>query len=138
MADQGEAKTKTIGFLPVEKVQTLPGWDEYSDKSSKLAHLRTETQKAKNSVRDALKLRLNENDDIDFVTEGDRIRVLRVFRKKHQGRRTLDLSSSFSEQPFEGPLETKGISDGPEEVISNNLDPVTDRLLAMMKEKAQR
>jgi hypothetical protein len=39
MADQGEAKTKTIGFLPIEKVQTLPGWDEYVDKSSKLAAL---------------------------------------------------------------------------------------------------
>ena len=51
MADQGEAKTKTIGFLPIEKVQTLPGWDEHSNKSSKLAHLRTETQKAKNSVK---------------------------------------------------------------------------------------
>src|SRR5690349_2571130 len=55
MADQNEAKTKTIGFLPVEKVQTLNGWDEYADKSTKLSVLRTETQKAKNSVRDALK-----------------------------------------------------------------------------------
>ena len=81
MADQGEAKTKTIGFLPIEKVQTLPGWDEYVDKSSKLAALRTETQKAKNSVREALKQRLDENNEIDFATEGDRIRVLRVFRK---------------------------------------------------------
>ena len=100
MADQGEAKTKTIGFLPIEKVQTLPGWDEYVDKSSKLAALRTETQKAKNSVREALKQRLDENNEIDFATEGDRIRVLRVFRKLHQGRRTTDLSSSFREQPL--------------------------------------
>jgi hypothetical protein len=45
MADQYEAKTKTIGFLPKEKVQTLKGWDEYVDKSSKLSILRTETQK---------------------------------------------------------------------------------------------
>jgi len=51
MADQNEAKTKTIGFLPIEKVQTLNGWDEYADKSTKLSVLRTETQKAKNSVR---------------------------------------------------------------------------------------
>ena len=71
MADQNEAKTKTIGFLPIEKVQTLNGWDEYADKSTKLSVLRTETQKAKNSVRDALKDRLNENDAIDFVVEGD-------------------------------------------------------------------
>jgi hypothetical protein len=135
MADQGEAKTKTIGFLPIEKVQTLKGWDEYADKSSKLSILRTETQKAKNSVRDALKQRLNENDDIDFISEGDRIRVLRVFRKQQQGRRrTLDLSSSFHEQPFEGP-ETENISDAAEEAIPNNLDPVTERLLAMMREK---
>ena len=63
--------------------------------------LRTaETQKAKNSVREALKQRLDENNEIDFATEGDRIRVLRVFRKLHQGRRTTDLSSSFREQPF--------------------------------------
>jgi hypothetical protein len=32
MADQIEAKTKTIGHLPIEKVQTLKGWDEYVDK----------------------------------------------------------------------------------------------------------
>ena len=136
MADQGEAKTKTIGFLTIEKVQTLPGWDEYVDKSSKLAALRTETQKAKNSVREALKQRLDENNEIDFATEGDRIRVLRVFRKLHQGRRTTDLSSSFREQPFSGSLEPSGVTDLAEE--PNNLDPVTERLLAMMKEKAQR
>ena len=41
MADQNEAKTKTIGFLPIEKVQTLKGWDEYIAKSSKLSVLRT-------------------------------------------------------------------------------------------------
>jgi hypothetical protein len=60
MADQSEAKTKTIGYLPLEKVQTLKGWDEYVDKSSKLSVLRTETQRAKNYVSDALKQRLNE------------------------------------------------------------------------------
>ena len=95
MADQNEAKTKTIGFLPIEKVQTLKGWDEYIAKSSKLSVLRTETQKAKNSVRDALKQRLNENNDIDFVAEGDRIRVVRVFRKQQQQRRTRSAFSWF-------------------------------------------
>jgi len=99
MADQNEAKTKTIGFLPIEKVQALKGWDEYIDKSSKLSVLRTETQKAKNSVRDALKQRLNENNDIDFVAEGDRIRVVRVFRKQQQQRRTRSLDLSSSECP---------------------------------------
>ena len=138
MPDQGEAKTKTVGFLPIEKVQTLPGWDDYLDKSIKLAALRTETQKAKNTVRRALKLRLNENDDIDFATEGDKIRVFRVFRKQHQGRRTLDLSSSFQEQPFERSSEPKATPVGLEETISNNLDPVTERLLTLMREKGQR
>jgi hypothetical protein len=33
--------------------------------------LQTEIQKAKNSVRDALKQRLNENGGIDFVVEGE-------------------------------------------------------------------
>src|SRR5262249_1081327 len=77
MADENEAKTKTktIGFLPIEKVQTLKGWEEYVDKSTKLSALRTEAQKAKNSVRDALKERLGENGDMDFAVEGDRIRV---------------------------------------------------------------
>jgi len=135
MSDQGEAKTKTVGFLPIDKVQTLPGWDDYLDKSIKLAALRTETQKAKNTVRQALKLRLNENDDIDFASEGDKIRVFRVFRKQHQ---TLDLSSSFREQPVERSSEPKGIPVGLEETISNNLDPVTERLLTLMREKGQR
>jgi hypothetical protein len=139
MADQGEAKTKTIGFLPIDKVQTLEGWVEYADKSSKLSILRTETQKAKNSVRDALKQRLNEN-DIDFVTEGDRIRVFRAFRNQ-QGRRTksLDLSATFREQGLR-PLETNGWSYKTEEGTSGqtpepNLDPVTERLMAIMREK---
>ena len=106
MADQNEAKTKTIGFLPIEKVQTLKGWDEYLDKSTQLSTLRTEAQKAKNAVRDALKERLNDYGDIDFVGEGDRIRVFRVFRRQ-QARRTrlLDLSASFREQPLEGKAE---------------------------------
>jgi hypothetical protein len=110
MADQIEAKTKTIGYLPIDKVQTLKGWDEYVDKSSKLSVLRTEAQKAKNSVRDALKERLNEHGDIDFVGEGDRIRVFRVFRKQQPARRmrSPDLSSSFSEQPLEGAADANG------------------------------
>src|SRR5438093_13787566 len=111
MADQNEAKTKTIGFLPIEKAQSLRGWDEYIDKSTELSVLRTEAQKAKSAVREALKESLNENGDIDFVGEGDRIRVFRIFRKQQQRRQTrsLDLSSSFREQPLEGRLETKGL-----------------------------
>jgi hypothetical protein len=145
MPDQNEAKTKTIGFLPIEKVQTLKGWDEYVDRSSKLSILQTETQKAKNSVRDALKQRLNENGGIDFVVEGDRIRVVRVFRKEQQVRRTrsLDLSASFREQWLEAPSETNGRSDKTEECSTSdetaepipNLDPVTERLMAIMREK---
>jgi hypothetical protein len=138
MADQNEAKTKTIGYLPIEKVQTLNGWDVYLDKASKLSTLRTETQKAKNSVRDALKQRLNEDGDIDFATEGDRIRVFQVFRRQQPGRRTrsLDLSSSFREQPLEGPSEAKDQSNEPEEGTAN-IDPVTERLLAIMREKRE-
>jgi hypothetical protein len=154
MADQNEAKTKTIGFLPIEKAQSLRGWDEYIDKSTELSVLRTEAQKAKNAVRDALKERLNENGDIDFVGEGDRIRVFRVFRKQQQGRRTrsLDLSSSFREQPLEGKTETnshdEGVCEETEASTPNlnsiteeaaaTLDPVTERLMAIMREKGQR
>ena len=75
MMIQNEAKTRTIGYLPIEKVQALKGWADYLDKSNKLSGLRTETQKAKNAVRDALKQRLNETGEIDFAAEGDRIRV---------------------------------------------------------------
>ena len=156
MEDQNEAKTKTIGFLPIEKVQTLKGWEEYVDKSTKLSALRTEAQKAKNSVRDALKERLSENGDMDFAVEGDRIRVFRVFRKQQQGRRTraLDLSSSFREQRLEREAEAKGQSDdrgvceesedvtphlnAMTEEAAASLDPVTERLLVLMREKGQR
>jgi hypothetical protein len=156
MADQNEAKTKTIGYLPLEKVQVLRGWDEYVDKSTKLSVLRTEAQKAKNCVRDALKERLNENGDIDFTGEGDRVRVFRVFRKQRQGRRTrlLDLSSSFGEQPSERKMETNGHSEDADvcepsnqstdnvnlttDDAAANLDPVTERLMAIMREKGQR
>jgi len=138
MADQNEAKTKTIGFLPIEKVQILKGWDEYVEKSTKLSVLRTEAQRAKNSVRDALKERLNEDGDMDFVVEGDRIRVLRVFRKQQQGRRarSLDLSSSFREQD-----ETEGVTPNLNPVTEEaaaNLDPVTERLVTLMRGKGQR
>ena len=139
MADQNEAKTKTIGFLPIEKVQTLKGWDEYVEKSTKLSVLRTEAQRAKNSVRDALKERLNEDGDM-----------------QQQGRRTrsLDLSSSFREQPLKGKTETNsecdnaGVSDETEGAATNLnpvpeeaaaiLDPVTERLVTLMREKGQR
>jgi|SRR5262249_1438569 hypothetical protein len=142
MADQDEARTKTIGYLPMEKVQTLSGWDEYLDKSTRLSILRTETQKAKNSVRDALKQRLNEKGDIDFAADGDRIRVFQVLRKQ-QGRRmrTLDLSSSFGEQPIEVGTEANGrgeteqcVPDG----AAATLDPITDRLTTLMRQKMGR
>jgi hypothetical protein len=154
MADQNEAKTKTIGFLPIEKVQTLRGWEEYVDKSTKLSALRTEAQKAKNSVRDALKERLGESGDMDFAVEGDRIRVFRVFRKQQQGRRTraLDLSSSFREQRLEreakGQCDDREVCDETEDVTPHlnpiteeaaaSLDPVTERLMVLMREKGQR
>jgi hypothetical protein len=151
MADQNEAKTKTIGYLPIEKVQTLKGWDEYLDKSTQLSVLRTEAQKAKNGVRDALKERLNDYGDIDFVGEGDRIRVFRVLRKQHARRtRSLDLSASFREQPLEGKANSQ-YADACEESddatpnanpiteeAAATLDPVTERLMAIMREKGQR
>jgi hypothetical protein len=136
MADQNEAKTRTIGYLPIEKVQTLQGWNEYLEKSTQLSSLRIETQRAKNSVRDALRQRLNEECEIDFVADGDRVRVYRVFRKQQQGRRTrsLDLSSSFREEPLDGTPETNGLPfDAPA-----NLDPVTERLTALIRQKMVR
>jgi hypothetical protein len=138
MADQDEAKTRTIGYLPIEKVQTLKGWNEYQEKSTRLSSLRVETQRAKNSVRDALKQRLNEKCEIDFVADGDRVRVFQVFRKQQQGRRTrfLDLSSSFREEPFEGTLKTSGPP--PSDEFPANLDPLTERLTSLMREKMVR
>jgi hypothetical protein len=143
MADQEAAKTRTIGYLPIEKVRSLPGWDEYLDKSTKLSILRTETQKAKNSVRDDLKQRLSEKGDIDFVAEGDRIRVFQVFRKQPQVRRirTPDLSSSFCEQPLVetqmngGPGETE---QGIPEDCAPALDPITERLTTLMRDRMGR
>jgi hypothetical protein len=93
---------------------------------------------------------------MDFAVEGDRIRVFRVFRKQQQGRRTkiLDLSSSFREQQLERKAEPKGQSDDQrvcdeaEDAMPNlnpmtdepaaSLDPVTERLMALMREKGQR
>ncbi len=153
MAEQNEAKTKTIGYLPIEKVQTLKGWDEYLDKSTKLSVLRAEAQQAKNCVRDALKERLNEQGDIDFAGEGDRVRIFRVFRRPQSRRtRTLDLSAAFREQPVGAAAEAKGDDPGlseqaeaptpeasaAEEAAPATLDPVTERLLAIMQEKMQR
>jgi hypothetical protein len=145
MADQEAAKTRTIGYLPIEKVRSLAGWDEYLDKSTKLSILRTETQKAKNSVRDDLKQRLSEKGEIDFVAEGDRITVFQVFRKQPQVRRTRtpDLSSSFCEQPLietgsemnGGPSETE--QDIPED-CAPTLDPITERLTTLMRHKMGR
>jgi hypothetical protein len=140
MPDQNEAKTRTIGYLPIEKVQTLQGWDEYLDKSTKLSALRTETQQAKNFVRDVLKQRLNEKGDIDFAAEGDRIRVFQVFRKQQQGRRTRtpDLSSSFQERSLEGGSETNGAGETKQCIPQVTLDPVTERLTTLMRQKMGR
>ena len=134
-----EAKTKNIGYLPIERVQTLKGWDEYQDKSIKLSVLRTETQKAKNCLREVLKERLNESGEIDFVTEGDRIRVFRVFRKQQLGRRakSLDLSSSLREETDDAEQPTVSL-DPTTEKFSANLDPVTERLMTIMKAKTER
>ena len=143
MADREAVKTRTIGYLPIERVRGLASWDEYLEKSTKLSILRTETQKAKNAVRDNLKQRLSETGDIDFVAEGDRIRVFQVFRKQPQVRRTRtpDLSSSFSEQPFEVGSETNGLRETeqcvPDDVVAT-LDPITDRLTTLIRQKMER
>jgi|SRR5262245_38631287 len=137
MADQDEARTRSIGYLPIEKVQTLQGWTEYLQKSAQLSSLRIEAKKAKNSVKDALRERLNEQGEIDFVTDGDRVRVFQVFRKPQQGRRTrsLDLSSSFREEPSEG---TSGKNGPPVDELHANLDPLTERLTSLLREKMVR
>jgi hypothetical protein len=137
MSDQEDAKTRSIGYLPMEKVQTLAGWNEYLEKSTRLSSLRAETQKAKNSVKDALRQRLNEKCEIDFATDGDRVRVFRVFRKQQQKRRTrsLDLSSSFREEPSVGASETNGL---PSDEFPANLDPLTERLTSLLREKMVR
>jgi len=135
MSDQDEARTRTIGYLPLEKAQTLKGWDEYLEKSTRLSSLRVETQRAKNSVRDALKQRLNETCEIDFATDGDRVRVFQVLRKP-TGRRTRspDLSSSFREEPSAGTSGANVLSaDAPAD-----LDPVTERLTALIRQKMVR
>ena len=140
MADQDEAKTRTIGYLPIEKVQTLQGWDEYLDKSTKLAALRTETQRAKNFVKDALKQRLNQEGDIDFSAEGDRIRIFQVFRKQQQGRRTRtpDLSSSFQERSLEVESGMNGAGETNQCIPQVTLDPVTERLTTLLRQKMGR
>ena len=143
MANQEAAKTRTIGYLPIEKVRSLAGWDEYLEKSNKLSILRTETQKAKNSVRDDLKQRLSEKGEIDFVAEGDRIRVFQVFRKQAQVRRTRtpDLSSSFCEQPLIETAMNGGLREteqGTPEDCGPTLDPITERLTTLMKHKMGR
>ena len=137
MADQDEVRTKSLGYLPIEKVQTLKGWDDYLEKSTQLSNLRIEAKKAKNSVRDALRQRLDEKCEIDFVTDGDRVRVFQVFRKQPQGRRTrsLDLSSSFREEPSEGTSKT---NDLPSDEFPANLDPLTERLTSLLREKMVR
>ena len=143
MADQEAAKTRTIGYLPIEKVRSLASWEEYLDKSSKLSILRTETQKAKNSVRDDLKQRLSEKGEIDFVAEGDRIRVFQVFRKQPQVRRTRtpDLSLSICEQPLVETEMNGGLREteqGIPEDCGPTLDPITERLTTLMKHKMGR
>jgi hypothetical protein len=136
MADHDEPRTRTIGYLPLEKVQTLKGWNEYQEKSAQLSSLRIETQRVKNCVKDALRQRLDTADEIDFVTDGDRVRVFQVFRRQ-QGRRTklLDLSSSFREEPSEETSETNG---PPSHEATANLDPVTERLTALIRQKMVR
>ena len=100
-----------------------------------------------------MKERLNEQGDIDFVGEGDRVRVFRVFRRPQSRRtRTLDLSAAFGEQPLDATAEAKGheasVSEQAEaatpeaspmaEAVPATLDPVTERLMAIIQEKMQR
>jgi hypothetical protein len=71
-----------------------------------------------------------------------------VFRRPQSRRtRTLDLSSAFREQPLAGTAEAKGddavVSEQAEasptaEAAPATLDPVTERLMAIMQEKMQR
>ena len=63
--------------------------------------------------------------------------MFQVFRKQQQGRRvrSLDLSASFREQSFEVGSE---MSDPLTGEPPANLDPVTERLTALLRQRMER
>lgn len=101
MANQENGfKRKTLGYLPVEKVETLKDWDNYKKKVKQFSDAKAETEKAKEAVRGALKQRLQLEGHIDFAVVGDHVRVDRKHRKNGERTRSVDLSPSFIEPLF--------------------------------------
>jgi hypothetical protein len=79
MADEvkKEAKTKALGFLPIEKLETLKGWKDYTAKAKAFSEAKEAAETAKELIRSELKKRLKETGDFDFIIEagGKRIRM---------------------------------------------------------------
>jgi hypothetical protein len=116
MADK---KTETIGYLSYEETEKLKGWSKYEEKSEALSKLRAETEIHKTAVREELKRSLRESGDIDFVDDGDGVRVFRVLQPKGRKTRRVELTLN----PLEGPSE-QDTSDEPEQDARERLKAI--------------
>ncbi|MGP0094649.1 MAG: hypothetical protein ACLPKB_32570 [Xanthobacteraceae bacterium] len=89
-------KTKTLGYLPMDKAKKLKGWDDYERKASKFSEAKSEAETAKEVVRSAIRPKFkNADGDIDFTPEGNRIKVVAKLEKKGRRTKTRDLSDLF-------------------------------------------
>jgi hypothetical protein len=87
-------KSRTIGYLPKDKIESLEAWSDYKAAGAEFIRAKTASEKAKDAVRAALKQKLGEHGDIDFSDEGERIRVFERLEEKRRGRAN-DLSDRF-------------------------------------------
>jgi hypothetical protein len=96
MSDQEtKQKTKTVGYLPLAKVEAIKGWPDYKRDSEQLGKLRVATAQSKAIVREGIKTRLKLSGDIDFHEESDRVKVVEVLQKNGGRTRLVDLSDRF-------------------------------------------
>src|SRR5262245_23986759 len=94
-------KTETIGYLSYDELEKLKGWAKYEEKSDQLSQLRKEIEVLKAAVREELKRSLRENGEIDFVDDGDGVRVFRVLQPKGRKTRRVELTLYHLEVPSE-------------------------------------
>jgi hypothetical protein len=94
--NQRNQKTKTLGHLPIEKVQTMKEWTPYKTATQQFSKAKETAAQTKRAVRDALKQRLGlKADHIDFAEEDGGIRVFEALQTKKGRAGSVDLSDQF-------------------------------------------
>ena len=98
MANETEAKTKSIGTLQAADCRKIAGWKTYKEASDAYSAARQHSQKTKNALREQIKTKLvaagviTDTAEIDFSATPDGVvAVIEILQKTGRKQRAVNI-----------------------------------------------